>query len=65
MFYADDDMIGSRDPEWLQGEINVHIGLFRRVILMTNIEKFKTMTCQPGEIFMGMSEEAFSCRIKV
>ena len=28
MFYADDGLIGSRDPEWLQGGINILIGLF-------------------------------------
>ena len=62
VFYADEGMIGSRDPEWLQGTINVLIGLFRRVILMTNVARSKTMTCQLGAICTGMSEEAFSWR---
>ena len=30
---------------------------------MANVAKYKTMTCQPGAIFTGMSEEAFNWRI--
>ena len=56
-------MIGSRDPEWLQGNINVIIGLFRRVVLMANVEKSNTMTFQTGDIHKWMSDEAFSTRI--
>ena len=63
-FYTDDGMIGSRDPEWIQGAINVLIGLFRRVFLMANDEKSNTLTCQPGSVITGVSEEAFSWRIK-
>ena len=37
IFYADNFMIISRDPEWLQGGINVLMGLFQKVALMTNI----------------------------
>ena len=64
VFYADDGMIGSRDPDLLQGAINVIIGLFRRVKIMANVTKSNTMTCHPGVIHKGMSEEAFSWRIK-
>ena len=60
VFNADDGMLGSRYPEWLQGAINVLIRLFRRVRLMVNVAKSKNMTCQPGAIHMGISEEAFS-----
>ena len=31
MFYADDGLIESRDPEWLQGALNLPISLFYRV----------------------------------
>ena len=62
VFNADDGMLGSRYPEWLQGAINVLIRLFRRVLLMENIAKYKTTTCQTGEIFTGMSEEEFGWR---
>ena len=62
VFNADDGMIGSRDPEWLQGSINVIIEIFRRFGLMSNVAKSKTMTFQPGSICTGVSEEAFSQR---
>ena len=60
LFYVDGVIIGSRDLKWLQGGINYFIRLFRRVILMTNVSKSKTMTCHPGEICIGISKEAFS-----
>ena len=59
-FYADDGLIGSRDPECLQGVINTLIVLFPRVVLMFNVEKSKTMKFQIGLICTGMAEEAFS-----
>ena len=46
VFYADGGMIGSGDPEWLQGAINVIIRLFIWVRLMANVEKSNLMTCQ-------------------
>ena len=64
VFYADDGIILSRGPEWVQGVINVLIRLFRRFGLISNVEKSKTKTCQPGVICTGMSEEAFIFRIK-
>ena len=50
-------IVGPRvDPSAL----NVLIGLFCMVSLMSNISKFNTMTFQPGAICTGMSEEDFS-----
>ena len=43
VFYTDDDMISSRNPEWIQGAIKLLIGFFRRISLEKNIEKSKTM----------------------
>ena len=57
MFYADDILVGSRDPECLQGTPNVLIGLFQWYGLVANITKFKAMTCQSGAIWSGMSEK--------
>ena len=48
LFYADDEMIGLRDLEWLQNSINVLIVIFRRVSVVANIIKSNTTTCQPG-----------------
>ena len=53
MFYAYFRMVVLRDPEWLQGAINVLIRIFRRVRLMENVVKSKTMTYQPGAIHTG------------
>ena len=63
VFFAEDGMIGSRDPERLQGSISFLIGIFLRVSLMANEEKSNTMTFYLGEIQSGMSEEAFSWSI--
>ena len=60
VFYADHGMIGLRDPEWLQGAINVFIRLLIRVSMMSNAEKSNTMTCQSGAIYTGMSETDIS-----
>ena len=46
IFYADDGMVGSRDPEWIQGPLNVPIDLFRRYRLVANVAKSKAMTFQ-------------------
>ena len=58
LFYADGNVVGSRDLEWLQGAMNVLIGLFRRYGLVTNFVKSKAMTCQPGTLQSGMLEKS-------
>ena len=58
VFYANDSMVGSHDPECLQHAMNVLVGLFRRYGLAANVTKSRTMTCQPGTLRPGMSEEA-------
>ena len=65
VFYADNGIIGSREPEWIQGAINVLIGILKRFGQMTNVAKSRTMTCHLGVIYAGVSEEAFSSRSKV
>ena len=57
VFYADNRIIGSRDPRWLQGGINILIGPFLWIGLMDNVAKSKPINCQLGEIWLGMSEE--------
>ena len=56
VLYADNGIIGLRRPEWLQGSLNVIIGLFCHICLMFNITKSKTITCQMGTIWSVMSE---------
>ena len=36
-----------------KGDLNVLIGIFRRVGLMDNVAKFKTITFQPGKFSQG------------
>ena len=55
VFYMDDCLIVSREPEWIQWAINVPIGLFQRVKMMGNVLKSKTKTFHPGDIFTGIS----------
>ena len=59
IFYADDDLLVSREPEWIQGALNFPIGTFQQVGLAANVAKLKMMTCHPGEIRLGILEEAF------
>ena len=58
LFYSKYGMMVSWDPEWLQGALNVIISLFRRFGLLSNVEKSKATTCQPGALRYWMSEEA-------
>ena len=49
-FYADNGLIASRDPDFLQRAFGVLTGLFDRVGLQTNMSKTETMTFIPGAI---------------
>lgn len=50
LFYADDGMIGSRDPKWLQESFDVLVELFKCMGLWTNVDKTKGMICTPGSL---------------
>ena len=60
VFYTDGGIIGLKEPEWIQGAINVLIGIFQRVGLMANVTKSKTMTDQTGVIHIWMVYKYFS-----
>ena len=62
IFYANGGMVESRDPDWLQGNLNVIIGIFCRYGLVMNVTKSKVMICQPGALQSGMSEEVVGWR---
>lgn len=55
VIYTDDVLIRLLDLEWIQGDINGITGIFLRVVLMPNIEEYKTTNFQLGEICTGMS----------
>ena len=43
LFYADDGMVASSDPRWIQGAFSTLFGLFGRVDLKTNAGKTVSM----------------------
>ena len=47
LFYADDGMVASSDPRWLQWVFTTLVGLFDRVRLNKNTGKTISMTCRP------------------
>ena len=64
VFYADDDLLGSRDPEWIQRSLIVLIGLFLWILLMKNVAMVKTIKCRPGSIWKVILEEVVGQRSK-
>ena len=45
LLYADDGMVASSDPRWLQGYFSTLVGLFDRVGLRINVRKTVGMVC--------------------
>ena len=43
----------------MQSALNILIVVSQRIILASKITKSKTMTCYPGEIIFGNSQESF------
>ena len=58
LFYNDDKMVGSWDPECLQGALNVIICLFCKNRLVMNVANYKPKVLQPGALRFRMLEEA-------
>ena len=63
MFYADDSMISSLDPVWLQGAFNALVGLFDRVGLQTNVGNTIGMVCHPCQAAGSLTTVAYGRRI--
>ena len=42
----------------MKSTLNILIGLFHRYILVENVKKSNTMTCQPGTLRYGIPEKA-------
>ena len=59
LFYADDGMLASSDPQWLRWAFTQLVGLFDRVGLNTNTGKMVSMTCRPCNTTGNWSEEAY------
>ena len=45
IFNADDGMVVSLDPAWLQGAFGALLAIFDRVGLLTNVDKTVSMAC--------------------
>jgi hypothetical protein len=58
-FFVDDGLVGSRDPVWLQGALDILVTLFESIGLRRNPDKTKVMTCVPGNIRVAHTEEAY------
>ena len=64
LFYANDNMVVSSDPAWLQGAFTALVGIFDRVGLMTNVGKTVRMVCHPCQAgARNTTEEAYGRRI--
>ena len=62
-FYADDGMVASSDPCWLQGAFNTLVGLFDRAGLRKNVGKTVGMFCHPCQAAGNLSEAAYGMRV--
>ena len=58
VFYADDGMVVSSDPAWLQGAFSALVAIFDRVGLLTNVGKKVSMVCHPCRAGAGNRTEA-------
>ena len=64
IFYADDGMVVSSDPAWLQGAFTALVAIFDRVGLMTNVGKTVRMVCHPCRAgARNWIEEAYDRRL--
>ena len=59
LFYANDCMVASLEPGWLQGAFNTLLGLFDRVGLRTNVGKTVGMVCHPCQVAGNLTTEAY------
>ena len=64
VFYADDGMVVSLDPAWIQGAFNALVAIFDRVGLLTNVGKTASMVCHPCRaVARNRTSEAYGRRI--
>ena len=59
LFYADDCIVASSDPRWLQWAFNTLVILFDCVVLKKNVGKTVSMTCRPCQAAGNQSEAAY------
>ena len=64
LLYADDGMVASSDPRWLQWAFDTLASLFERVGLRTNAGKTVSIVCRPCQAAGTHSEAACGRSIK-
>ena len=64
VFYADNGLVQSRDPVFLQEAFNALVALFECVGLRTHTKKAEGMACIPGRIRTSLLCEAYANRIE-
>ena len=64
-FYANDEMVVSTNPGWLQTAFNMLIGIFGWVVLWKNDRKTVGMVCQPFRSVRVRADEAYKLQIVV
>jgi len=63
LFCADDGMLASRHPAWLQEALTALVALFRHAGIEINVKKTKVMTCHPGFIKTHFSDASHKRRL--
>ena len=63
LFCADDGMVASSEPRWIQGAFNTLVGLFDRVGLRKNDGKTVGMVCHPCQAAGNLSKAAYMRRV--
>ncbi len=59
-FYIDNGLVASRDPVWLQLSFDILVNLIECIGHYTNATKRKVMTCVPGRVREGYTEEKYT-----
>ena len=62
-FYADDDLLSSTDPVWLQDALDTMCDLCQQIGMKTNVTKTKYMLCLPKAEYTNISAKAYRHRI--
>ena len=63
LFYADNGMVASLEPQWLQGAFIILVGLFDRVGMRTDVRKTFSMVCRPCQEVGTQLEAAYGQRM--
>ena len=63
LFYADDGMVASSEPRWLQWEFDTLFSLYDRLGLRTNVGNTVSMVCRPCQAAGSQLEAAYGRRM--